>query len=120
VSVLASLRCHYCSRWRAAWDVHRLGTPEKPAQLICMNCLDWHQRALDLLAGHAMPGCQECCATWATLRDQAPGVEVRLYVVPRDGIYQVLCASCVGPYVRARRDLYVGTPFAHAGLEVSK
>jgi hypothetical protein len=116
VNLLSKLRCHYCSRWRPAWCVHRLGTDAAPAQTICDHCLEWHQRALDLLAGNAMPGCQACGATWATLRDREPGIEVRLYVVPRDGIYQVLCAACVGPYVRARRDLYVGTAFGAAVL----
>jgi hypothetical protein len=109
------VRCHYCSRFRPQWRVHQLGTPGKPAQTICDVCLDWHQRAIDVLAGNAISGCQACGATWATLRDREPGVDVRLYVVPRDGIYQVLCKACVTPYVAKRGDLYAGTAFAHHG-----
>jgi hypothetical protein len=114
--LLATVRCHYCSKWLPIWLAHRLGSPDRPAQTICENCLDWHQRAIDLLAGNAISGCQACGATWATLRDRPqggpPGADVRLYVVPRDGVYQVLCKTCVAPYVAKRGDLYRGTAFA--------
>lgn len=108
---IALVRCHYCSRERPPWRVHRLGSDARPAQTICDYCLEWHQRAIDLLSGHGISGCQACEATWETLRDREPDAEVRLYVVPRDGIYQVLCAACVQPYVKSRKDLYRGTPY---------
>lgn len=77
--------------------------------------------AIELLAGRALPGCQNCGLTSDELREilsKGDGaVEVRLYVVPRDGVYQVLCSSCVRPYVAKRADLYRGTPF---GAEVLK
>jgi hypothetical protein len=81
--------------------VHYLGSASLPGQIICDVCLDWHNRAIEMLAGAAIPPCQEC---------DAQG-ETRLYVVPRDGVYQVLCARCVGPYVSKRTDLYRGTAF---------
>lgn len=102
------LKCHYCSRFRIEWRAHKLG---ERAQTICDYCLEWHNRAIEVMAGNAISGCQICLASWETLRDRAPGVEVRLYVVPKDGIYQVLCADCVTPYTRARRDLYDGTAY---------
>jgi hypothetical protein len=101
-------KCHYCSHFRPEWRVHRLGVA---AQTICDYCLEWHHRALDVLAGRAISGCQTCGASWETLRDRSPGVEVKLYVVPKDGIYQVLCADCIQPYTGARRDLYGGTAY---------
>jgi hypothetical protein len=103
-----AVRCHYCSKWRAPRDLHRLSGH---AQAICADCLSWHFRAMDFLAGGPPPGCQECLATWEILRERAPGDEVRLYVVPRDGIYQMLCADCVRPYIRKRKDLYGDTAF---------
>ena len=106
-----AVRCHYCSRQLPAWRTHQL---ESASQRICDDCLEWHNKAIEFLAGRAMPGCQVCCATWEFLRDSALGVEVRMYVVPKDGIYQILCATCVGPYVSKRADLYQGTPFGHA------
>jgi hypothetical protein len=113
-----AVRCHYCSRQLPAWRTHQLGGTERPAQRICDDCLDWHNRALDFLAGEAQPGCQVCLATWEFLRDSAVGVEtVRMYVCPKDGIYQLICSACVGPYVAKRADLYRGTPF---GTEVLK
>jgi hypothetical protein len=115
------VKCHYCSRFRPVWRVHRLGSDERPAQSICDYCLHWHNAALELLAGRALPGCQNCGLSSETLREILSqgdaAVEVRMYVVPRDGIYQVLCPTCVRPYVAKRADLYRGTPF---GTEVLK
>ena len=76
--------------------------------------MEWHNRGIEFLAGNAMPGCQSCGATWELLRDIAPGSHVRMFVLPKDGIYQVLCESCVTPYVEKRADLYRGTPFGAA------
>lgn len=84
------------------------------AQRICDDCLAWHNKALEFLAGGPIPGCQGCGATFEFLRDSTLGVEIRLYVVPKDGIYQVLCQICCGSYVAKRSDLYRETPFGHA------
>jgi hypothetical protein len=65
-----------------------------------------------------MPGCQGCSATWEFLRDSTLGEEVRLFVVPRDGIYQVLCAACVRVYLPKRADLYGGTQFGAETLKL--
>jgi len=108
-----SFRCHYCSRFFPAWRVHVICQ----AQTICDTCLEWHNQALEFLAGRALPGCHGCGASWEVLRDRDKSVEVRLYVVPRDGIYQLLCQSCIRSYVPKRADLYQSTPF---GTEVLK
>lgn len=108
VPSLLAIRCFYCSKQRAPWRVHRL---DANAQVICDDCLAWHNKALDFLAGGAIPGCQGCGKSWEVLRDEEPGSRIRLYAVPKDGIYQVLCAVCIGPYVSRRSDLYAGTPF---------
>lgn len=78
---------------------------------MCGWCLQWHMRALDLLAGKIPPGCQECGLSISVLERASVDADVRLYVVPRDGIYQVLCRRCCDVYVRSRRDLYKGTEF---------
>lgn len=107
-------RCHYCSRQLPAWRTHQL---TGHAQRICDDCLDWHNKAIAVLAGEGVCGCQACGASWDFLRNSQIGVEVRLYVVPRDGIYQVLCATCIRKYLPMRADLYGGTRF---GAEVLK
>lgn len=112
---LVKLRCHYCSKERELFRVHRLG---HNAQIICDYCLDWHNKAIEFLAGRAMPGCQGCGASWEFLRDATPGVEIRMYVVPKDGIYQVLCPACIRPYVSKRADLYRQTPFGTKALNL--
>lgn len=108
------VRCNYCSKHRPRSRVHHLGSASLPGQIICDDCLEWHNRAIELLAGEAMPGCQACGESHENLYARSGGVEIRLYVVPKDGIYQVLCAGCVGPYVSKRADLYAGTPFGAA------
>jgi hypothetical protein len=108
------LRCNFCSKELPVHRVHQI----QQAQIICDYCLDWHNKALDFLAGGPIPGCQICDRSWAILRDQTKSVEVRLYVVPRDGIYQVHCASCMAEYVPKRGDLYAGTPFGHDKLGI--
>jgi hypothetical protein len=104
-----AVRCNWCSKQRPEFRVHRIVS----GQVICDDCLDWHQRALEMLAGYTPPGCQKCGVSWAHLADSTPGVEVRMYVVPKEGIYQLLCAACVRPYAAKRADLYGGTEFGN-------
>lgn len=115
-NVLA-VRCNFCSKQRPSFRVHRL----TQAQVICDNCLDWHMHALDLLAGKMPPGCQCCGKTFEQLRVLSPSVEyqIRMYVLPKDGIYQVLCAECVKPYVSKRADLYKDTKFGSEVLKIA-
>ena len=111
---VVGVRCNWCSRERPAYRVHRLASN----QVICDYCLEWHQAAIDMLAGKPPRGCQQCGISWETLRDSTPGVEVRMYVVPKDGIYQLLCAHCVRPYAGKRADLYGGTEFGRNQLKI--
>jgi hypothetical protein len=110
------LRCHYCSREREIWRIHQLAGN---AQLICDYCLDHHNQAIEFLAGRGLPGCNVCERSWQTLRDACPeSVEVKLYVVPKDGVLQLLCAGCLPAYVSKRSDLYGGTAFGANALNL--
>jgi hypothetical protein len=106
-AILRLVRCNFCSKERPEFRVHRL----QSNQAICDHCLEWHLHALQFLGGAVPPGCQECGATWEHLCNSTPGVEVRMYVAPKDGIYQLLCARCIRPYTAKRSDLYRGTEF---------
>jgi hypothetical protein len=115
VTHVLSVQCNYCSKWRPEFRVHRITN----AQTICDHCLEWHLHAIDFLGGETAPhGCQECGATWEQLRDFTPDVEVRMYVVPKDGIYQLLCSACVRPYLPKRADLFRGTEFGSKTLNL--
>lgn len=109
-----SVRCHFCSKQRPAGRTHQLTN----AQRICDYCLEWHNKAIEFLGGGPIPGCQGCDATWEFLRDSQIGVEIRMYVVPKDGIYQVLCPACVRPYLPKRSDLFKGTRFGTEALNL--
>jgi hypothetical protein len=114
-AMAVAVRCHYCSKQLPAWRTHLMSGG---AQRICDYCLEWHNTAIEFLAGGAIPGCQGCGATFEFLRDSTLGEEVRMYVVPKDGIYQVLCATCVRGYLPKRADLYKGTAFGTDVLKV--
>ncbi len=109
---VVKVRCHFCSKERHAYEIHQI----TGAQRICSNCIEWHEKALAFLGGGEIPGCQICGATWENLRDAHPeSVEpIRMYCVPKDGIYAVLCASCLPAYVGKRKDLYGRTAFGAA------
>jgi hypothetical protein len=112
---LVAVRCNWCSKERHAFRVHRMAS----GQMICDDCLDWHQHAIAFLGGAVPRGCQECGATWEKLRDADPlAVGVKMYVVPKDGIYQILCALCVAKYLPKRADIYQGTQFGSEVLKI--
>ncbi len=106
-----AIRCHFCSKQRPWHRLHAL----QSGQTICDHCIEWHNHAAAFMQGECAPhGCQECGVTWAVLRDSTVGVEVRMYGVPKDGIYQLLCQPCKNLYVAKRADLYRGTQFGDA------
>jgi len=102
------IRCHYCSRNRSPHEIIPIGTG---GAVMCFHCYEWHQHALRAFQGQPPPGCQECGLTFAQLSDLTPGVDIRMCVVPKDGLYQVLCKSCSDAYVRKRVDLFGDTQF---------
>jgi hypothetical protein len=110
---IASVQCNFCSKWYPKHRVHTLSE----AQTVCEYCLDWHFHAQEFLGGAPPRGCQECDLTWETLKAITPGEQVRMYVVPKDGILQLLCAACAAKYIPQRTDLFKGTRF---GAEVAK
>jgi len=109
-------RCNWCSRERPRHRVHQL---RGHSGIICEYCLEWHLHALDFLGGALPNGCQGCDATRAELAERHPlEMAVRMYVVPKDGILQMLCGDCAGPYIGKRSDLYRGTQFGHNQLHL--
>lgn len=48
----------------------------------------------------------ECGSSWERLKEISGAVEVRMYAVPKDGMYQLLCAKCAAEYVPKRKDIY--------------
>lgn len=108
VSVVMAERCHYCSEFRRPDELIRIGTG---GAVMCWKCYEWHQRALRMFAGDPPPGCQVCGITFQQLSENAPGGDIRMYVHPKDGVYQVLCKQCSDAYTRKRVDLYGDTVF---------
>ena len=86
---------------------------------MCRGCLEWHGHALQILAGAMPRGCQECGVSTRQLYDLTAGPTIRMYVVPKDGIYQVLCTTCKDAYCAKRADLYRGTKFGHEDLKLA-
>jgi len=107
--VSIAVRCNWCSKQKPWHEVHRLSTN----QVICDRCLDWHFHALDVMGGNMPNGCQICGHAWETMQECA-GERIHVYIVQKDGIYQVLCATCVTPYTGKRSDLYRGTEYGQS------
>lgn len=78
---------------------------------MCRRCHEWHGHALAVLAGAMPRGCQECGLSLEQLNDLDVSAITRMYVVPMDGIYAVLCLPCKEAYCAKRGDLYRGTEF---------
>lgn len=78
--------CFYCNdKMRAAWEVFEM--PE---------------------------GCQGPCGrSFVAIAAGTPGDMVGFTLHWRDGIYQILCASCDAEYVMKRKDLYGDTEFGY-------
>ena len=112
---LVTIQCHWCSKFRPEFRVHKLASN----QVICDYCLAWHMHALEVLGGAVPEGCQECGSTLREMRDADPLlIAARFYVVPKDGIHQVLCAACKDVYTAKRADLYRGTQFGRQDLKL--
>jgi hypothetical protein len=113
-ALIETVPCHWCTKHRPRYRVHRF----QSNQAICDYCLDWHYHCLEFLSGAAPAGCQVCLTSWADLRARELGAQVRLYVVPKDGILQLLCAACVKPYLPKTKQLYKGTQFGAEALKI--
>lgn len=113
-AAILTVRCHYCSKERNPREVvYMSGGP-----VMCWHCLEWHQHALQMLAGQPPPGCQECETPFLELNDCDGRGNVRFSVVPKDGIYQVLCQTCAGRYVQKRADLFGSTEYGYHQLKL--
>jgi hypothetical protein len=112
--IAIAVKCNWCTHQRPNFRVHRL----ESGQVICDYCLEWHFHALDMLGGEVPRGCQGCETSMEVLMHLAGGESARLYVVAKDGIYQMLCAQCVRPYLPKRPDLYKGTDFGRNVLKL--
>jgi hypothetical protein len=101
------LRCRLCGKMRHRFDV--LGASVRG--YTCRECLEWHFHAMDVLGGAPPRSCQSCLRTPEQLKSSDPARDVRMYVVPKDGVYQLVCRDCMRRYTRQRKDLYEGTAF---------
>jgi hypothetical protein len=101
-------RCQYCSKFRSPSEVFPLGTG---GVKICLRCLEWHRVAMRALCGAPPPGCQDCGISFRDLKESDSLGNLRMTVVVKDGIYQILCTTCSDAYERKRADLFRETQY---------
>ena len=104
--------CPYCGRWRAPHEVQRFG-----AVRVCLECLIWSAKAMDVLTHGAWPPeCQICHTPTDDLHAiaEAAGAPLQMAVIERDGIFQVTCLACARIHAGKRPDLYAKTPFGES------
>ena len=100
-------KCRRCSKHRPIEEFVAGG----PVTGYCLRCLEHHNEALELLCNGSLPrGCHECGLSIADLMARTSEADMPLYVHPKDGIYQLLCATCSDSYEQKRADLYRHTP----------
>lgn len=100
-----AVHCQYCDKSKSPHRVLML-----PGNVrICDNCLEWHGQAMRALAGEPPRGCQKCGITFDQLCAAEGGADIKMRLVAKDGIYQVLCGACVSEYRRKNRNFYCGT-----------
>jgi hypothetical protein len=92
-ALLIGARCKYCGHTRPFGEVRG----DEPEGYTCLNCLDWHCHALKMLAGEIPRGCQVCGVTFRQLSARSLA-DVKMVLLMKDGIYQVLCKACEGHY----------------------
>lgn len=114
LALIETVRCNWCTKSRPRWQVHRLSNQ----QAICDYCFRWHLDATDFLAGKPPKGCQECQRDWGTIQAETCGLVARMFVVPKDGYLQMLCARCIAPYLPKTKELYKGTKFGSETLKI--
>lgn len=108
---IINAKCHYCSQWRLPGEIIQIGVG---GVKMCFHCHEWHVKQIDAVAiGGVPPGCFDCRKTWEELRlsfdlGDNPS-EVKMFLVPKDGIYQLLCRTCSDAYEQKRADLLKGT-----------
>ena len=90
-------------------DLHSIGDG---GAIICSSCVEWHEKAMRMLAhGEKPDGCQECGITLDALKAIYRTGNIPMALVVKDGIYQILCQPCAEAYAAKRRDLYGPTEF---------
>lgn len=104
--IVIAHRCNFCSRQLNPADVWSYSS----GQSICQQCIDKQRKMRDMLAGKIEYSCVECGAKPEVKVTQSLST-VRLYAVPKDGVYQFLCNPCKDAYCIKRRDIYGGTQF---------
>jgi len=102
-ALLIGARCKHCGHTRSYGDVRG----DQAEGYTCLNCLDWHNHALAVLAGAIPRGCQECGITFGQMSVLHPG-RAKFILLPKDGIYQILCEKCEAHYA-PRAGIYRGT-----------
>jgi hypothetical protein len=91
-ALLIGARCKYCGKTRSYGEVRG----DQAEGYTCLICLDWHHHALKVLAGETPRGCQVCGVTFEQLSGRSATVKMILLI--KDGIYQVLCKACEAHY----------------------
>ncbi len=106
-AVIMAARCNWCSRQQSPRDLMALST----GQLMCRHCYEGHIEGLKVFSGEMPRGCWECGLSTEQLNALHNGPTTRMYVVTKDGVYAVLCATCKEKYCVKRSDLFKGTEF---------
>lgn len=75
----------------------------------CWSCYEKHLAVIATIQGKT-----ECCDCQVKLIGDRPGVKLACRLVPKDGVYQLLCEPCFQRWVLLTPAMFRGTPFGKA------
>ena len=103
VPIIVSVKCHSCQQFYDPREVISVANVHT-----CQKCWEWHEKAIQQLVT-ATGGCPECRRSHDEIGRDYPNGEPEYVLVPKDGIYQLLCRRCEEAYALQRKEMFVGT-----------
>lgn len=100
------VQCRRCTKWRSPHEF--VGDTITG---YCLQCYSDHCIQIAQIRGIDL--CCECKLTFTQLRARNGG-KLRMTMVPKDGIYQLLCHICNARFEQLSKHFFKGTPYGKA------
>lgn len=103
-AIAVPIKCPRCQRFSPAEEFVGAGHG-----FYCWRCYEKHMTMLAEFRG--VTQCYEC---QVKVVGDRPGEQLTCRLVPKDGVYQLLCELCFDKWMRLVPEMFKGTPFGKA------
>lgn len=97
----ARFKCRRCSQYRFIEEFVGGG----PVEGYCHECWSWN--AIEIARIRGITGCCDCQLTFERLK----AIGRRMFLVPKDGIYQILCQVCNDRWELLVKEMFKATRY---------